>query len=364
MKSRLTFPLLVVLTIAGYGYGVHGSVPDVPTGQWMPGDSLQPPREGAVSVAVDDGRVLVIGGRTAAGPVATVEALNADGSVTVLAPMSAPRLGHTAVLLADGRVLVAGGTTVIATEQSTVEAPTSSTEIFTPGSDAWSASPPLNVARTGHTATALVDGRVMLAGGTGEQGSLDSTEVFEPDQGTFRVAGVLSAARSDAAATVAGESQVLIVGGRNADGVLATADLIDVDSGTVAQIALTSPRAGASVTRLLDGSVLVAGGNNGTDDLASVEVVDLIAGTSTNVASMSQPRSGHQATLLDDNANVLIVGGTNAGAVVTTTEHFIPWIEQFVAYGSRLRPAQPPCCPARAPRVSRRCWREGPAKER
>ena len=145
---------------------------------------------------------------------------------------------------------------------------------------------------------------------------------------------LLSAARSDAAAAVAGETQVLVVGGRNADGVLATADLVDVDSGGVAQIALASPRAGASATRLLDGAVLVAGGNNGTDDLASAEVIDPVSGTSSTVGSMSQPRIGHQATLLDGNANVLVAGGTNSGAIVATTEHFIPWTGQFVAYDS------------------------------
>ncbi len=304
----------------------------------MPGASVAQPREGAVSVVLDDGRVLVIGGRAASGPVATVEALNADGAIAVLPSMSSPRVGHTAVVLADGSVLVAGGTTLVATDQGTVEAPTSSAEIFVPGPDAWVAVSPLNVARTRHTAAVLADGRVLLAGGTGEQGSLDSTEVFEPLQGTFRAAGLLSAARSDAAAAVAGETQVLVVGGRNTDGVLATADLVDVDSGGVAQIALASPRAGASATRLLDGAVLVAGGNNGTDDLASAELIDPVSGTSSTVGSMSQPRIGHQATLLDHNANVLVSGGTNGGAIVATTEHFIPWTGQFVAYDSPATP--------------------------
>ena len=46
---------------------------------------------------------------------------------------------------------------------------------------------------------------------------------------------------------------------------------------------------------------------------------------------MSQPRSGHQATLLDHNATVLIVGGTNNGAIVTTAETFVPWTGQFAA---------------------------------
>ena len=153
MKSRLTLPLLVALTIGGYGVGIHGSVPDVPTGQWMPGASLAQPREGAVSVALDDGRVLIIGGRAAAGPVATVEALNADGSVTLLSPMATPRVGHTAVRLTDGSVLVTGGTTVVATDQGMIETPASITEIFFPGRNAWIETAPLNVARTGHTAT-------------------------------------------------------------------------------------------------------------------------------------------------------------------------------------------------------------------
>ena len=70
--------------------------------------------------------------------------------------------------------------------------------------------------------------------------------------------------------------------------------------------------------------MFVAGGNNGTDDLATAEVIDPVAGTSSTVGSMSQPRRGHQATLLDHNATVLIVGGTNSGAIVTTAETFVP----------------------------------------
>ena len=105
MKSRLTLPLLVALTIGGYGVGIHGSVPDVPTGQWMPGASLAQPRERGI-------------GRTSrrarpdhwrphgcwAGW--DGESLNSDGSLTVLHSMSLPRGGHTAVRLADDRVLV------------------------------------------------------------------------------------------------------------------------------------------------------------------------------------------------------------------------------------------------------------------
>ncbi len=83
MKLRLfAAPFATLLTIASLGMLVHGEVPDVPTGQWLAGPALVQPRAGAVSVALDDGRVLVIGGRTADGPVNTVEVFGTDGSLS------------------------------------------------------------------------------------------------------------------------------------------------------------------------------------------------------------------------------------------------------------------------------------------
>ena len=96
MKARrIAGPLLLLLTIASFGMWVHGAVPDVPTGQWLPGPALAQPREGAVSVALDDGRVLVIGGRTASGPVSTVEVFDANGSLAVGAHLLATRGTHS-----------------------------------------------------------------------------------------------------------------------------------------------------------------------------------------------------------------------------------------------------------------------------
>src|SRR5215208_765716 len=100
MRSRrLAALLFIALTIVSFGIYVHGAVPDVPTGQWLPGPALAQPREGAVSVALDDGRVLVIGGRTADGPVNTVEVFNTNGTMSAGAEMLSPRSGHTATKL-------------------------------------------------------------------------------------------------------------------------------------------------------------------------------------------------------------------------------------------------------------------------
>src|SRR5215207_3728076 len=117
MKSRrIAGPLFLLLIITSFGMWLHGAVPDVPTGQWLPGPALVQPRAGAASVALDDGRVLVIGGRTANGPVDTVEVFNTNGTMSVGAQMLSPRAGHTATKLPDGNVLVVGGTTMVTTD--------------------------------------------------------------------------------------------------------------------------------------------------------------------------------------------------------------------------------------------------------
>jgi len=82
---------------------------------------------------LDDGRVLLIGGRAAGAPVAAVDVVNPDGSITAGIPLSLPRAGHTAVRLADGSVLVAGGTTLVAGDQGTVEAATATAEVLYAG---------------------------------------------------------------------------------------------------------------------------------------------------------------------------------------------------------------------------------------
>jgi hypothetical protein len=359
MRSRrIAGPLFLLLIVASFGMWLHGAVPDVPTGQWLPGPALAQPRAGAVSVALDDGRVLVIGGRTASGPVDTVEVFNTNGTMSLGAQMRSPRSGHTATKLPDGNVLVVGGTTMVTTDHGSgpvsAEAVTNSAEVYDVSAGVWYPGSSLSTPRTGHTATAVLDGRVLLAGGAGDTGAaLDTFEVFNPESGVFSSAGLLSAARTGHAAAVAGKTKVVVAGGQNANGVLATADVIDLETGTVSGLMLNSARAGASATTLLDGKILVAGGSDGANDLASAEVINPATGLSTSTGSMAQPRRGHGALLLENNNTVLIAGGTNGGAVVTTAEQFIPWSGAFSLTGS-------PADSRRSPILSS-VWKDGTA---
>jgi hypothetical protein len=73
--------------------------------------------------------------------------------------MSVARDQHTATLLEDGTVLIAGGW------KDTTTGATSSAEIYKPSGGTFSTVSPMNSGRYGHTATALPNRKVLLAGG-------------------------------------------------------------------------------------------------------------------------------------------------------------------------------------------------------
>lgn len=66
----------------------------------------------------------------------------------------------------------------------------------------------MSLARSGHTATLLKDGRVLVAGGG------DRAEIFDPKTVTFaQAAGSLDQPRHFSTATLLADGRVLIVGG-------------------------------------------------------------------------------------------------------------------------------------------------------
>lgn len=82
---------------------------------------------------------------------------------TVSGTLSTPRSGHSATLLPSGKVLVAGGA-------DSSGAATASAELYDPTTGAWAPTAPLTHARTQHVAAVLSSGRVLVAGGTSSLG--------------------------------------------------------------------------------------------------------------------------------------------------------------------------------------------------
>jgi Flp pilus assembly secretin CpaC len=116
--------------------------------------------------------VLFTGGTDASGPLASTEFYMPDGSFDPGVPMLQARTNHTAVALQDGRVLVAGGTTIDGSLTNTAE-------IYDLNTNSWTAvSGGMITARARHTASLLPDGRVLIAGGDSANGPANTLEVF------------------------------------------------------------------------------------------------------------------------------------------------------------------------------------------
>ncbi|MFB3915355.1 MAG: chitobiase/beta-hexosaminidase C-terminal domain-containing protein [Terriglobales bacterium] len=343
---RRAFSLLIgsFVLILAFGLAVNASLPQVTTGMWQSAGNLSAARMSAASAVMYDGRVLLTGGAASDGTVlASAEIFNSDGTFVTVAPMHMPRRGHAAVWLMDGYVLVTGGTT-------TGGGSLNSAEMYDPLTDTWTLLPASMVdARVGHTATQLPDGNVLLAGGENSSGALASTEIFSLTAETFSFAGNMATGRTAHAAAALHDGRVLIAGGTNANGgTLASTDIYDPDTGSILPgPSLSTPRAGASATTLLDGTVLIAGGRypegvtppSTIAELNTAEIYVPVTGTITAVTSqLTYPRAGHEAFLLPNNNNVLIVGGTCGGVDLEKAELYTPWTGQFTQTGSMATP--------------------------
>jgi hypothetical protein len=192
----------------------------------------------------------------------------------------------------------------------------------------------MTVARSGHTATLLHDGRVLIVGGcTSSAGTCmtKSAEIYDPGTGTFRETGSMAVARLNHKATLLDDGSVLITGGMTATAedrvrlvTVASAEVFDpVTERFSAAGSMAAPRAQYTATRLPDGKVLIAGGIGPGDAPAlATELYDPSTRTFSRGASMSDARSEHTATLLSD-GRVLLAGGTGGSPGRRVTLHTV-----------------------------------------
>ncbi|WP_437591162.1 Kelch repeat-containing protein [Sorangium sp. So ce1000] len=288
-------PVRVALRVAGRAVELFAEAEAEAGGEallidpaWVAALPMNQARQGHTATLLQDGRVLVAGGRGVSSVLlASAELFQpATGTWLLTAPMSAARERHTATLLPSGDVLVVGGATA---------------ELYHPATNTWSAAARPAASRSGHTATLLEDGTVLVMDSA-------STERYHPASDSWTPAASMPGAQSSHAAVRLLDGRVLVVGGEDSEVYDPAADAWSSPAITAA------PHDGHTATVMPNGKVLVVGGTQVTDvpggmRSSPVEVYDPVAnGWTAPGLSFFGGITYHTATLLPD-GKVLIAGG-------------------------------------------------------
>src|SRR4051794_12685378 len=261
-----------------------------PASVWIKTGNMAAARTDFAATLLPDGRVLVVGGRSAGKPnLDSAETYDpATGRWTSAGKMSHGRNFPTATLLRDGKVLVVGGA--------------GASDLFDPATGSWTTTGATLDARGQHVAVGLPDGRVLVAGGNPSD-TIGTSEVYDPATGTWSKSGDMTMWRASPSITLLDTGKVLVTGGFSADG--RSAELYDPTTGTwKATSGMANARGGdgQTATKLADGTVLVTG------LAAAAERFDPVSGTWTSAGNLTHALGGQTATSLGD-GRVLVAGG-------------------------------------------------------
>lgn len=229
------------------------------------------------------------------------------GSISPAQEMLQPRSGHTATLLPDGKVLIVGG---MRRNQDFYK----SAELYDPATGKFQLTGEMSIGRVGQVAVLLRSGKVLIAGGwISSHGTTDSAELYDPVTGKFTVIAKMTTRRARPSATLLNDGNVLLAGGDDhdsPDGAIASAEIFRADTLRFQPTgSFHRPCQGQTATLLNDGKVLMAGGGN-RGLIATAELYDPKTGTFAETGSLNIPRHKHTAGLLPD-GRVLIAGGSD-----------------------------------------------------
>jgi Galactose oxidase, central domain len=327
-----------------YSAAATVAVTTTPT-SFSPTGNLNHGREFHTATLLADGKTLVAGGGVyeaycIAGRYSAELYDAALGVFTSTGTMTDRRYAQTATLLQNGEVLITGGFSFNADAclYDETSPALASAELYDPSSGSFALTDSMTEARGDHTATLLLSGKVLIAGGGKDGGDYPpfanvasaTAEVYDPATGAFTLTGSMTSARTGQTATLLANGKVLIVGGLASASAnpLATAELYDPATGAFTLTRqMEVGRAGHTATLLQDGRVLVTGGLNDQTPaaLATAEIYDPATESFVATGSMTFARLGHTATLLPDGTVLVVGGGTLVAEIYDpSTASFFP----------------------------------------
>lgn len=249
---------------------------DQSSGNWTTLSGLRVPRESHKMVALNDGRVMIIAGNTAGRTqTATTEFFDpatmqfSDGPT-----MNRARVFHSVVLLDDGRVLIAGGDISNTTSESI--------EVYDPATNEFMLIENLEIQP--RAAAKLRDGRVLMVGDF----VVPAAFVFEPDTNSFAPVGDMNNMHAVfPTATALPDGRVLVAGGCSRDAFATNkTDIFDPDTDTFSEGPDMTENRDRHVAMLMpDGLVLIIGGMDNGEFYASGEFFDHTDDTITRMGT-------------------------------------------------------------------------------
>ena len=244
---------------------------------------------------------------------------------TTTGNMTTPRFAATATLLLDGKVLIAGGGNL---------GRLSSAELYDPATGLFAPTGGMTTARTWLTAILLADGRVLILGGSPEQPH--SVELYDPSTGAFTAAGDIGGTASSAALLQTGK--VLIAA-------IPFAELYDpvtstfAPTGAYASSLVTGPGGllpGPPIaTSLADGRVLITWNSTQTELYDPGTGAFSVTGTMTAHGAWAD---GYSATLLPNGKVLVAGGGDDDESLYASAELYDPQTTTFTATGHMAQP--------------------------
>lgn len=183
------------------------------TETWERAPALATSRIFHTASLLSDGSVLIVGGESDPGlgpstrePVLSSVERYKDGRLEEVNSLRVARARHTATTLVDGSVLVAGG---FDNEGKAI----ADAELWDVARRVWRAISPMQTPRHSHSSTLLSDGRVMIAGGVGADGeTIGSVEIWDPARNAWSAGDPMLLAMKELTTTRLANGDVLAVG--------------------------------------------------------------------------------------------------------------------------------------------------------
>src|ERR1035437_2914951 len=317
-----------VLVTGGYnshnGSLTNVDIYDPSTQTWSLNAGMQTARYRHTATLLTNGQVLVAGGISGGSSCELFDP--ASGTWTNTGSLNVGRYDHIATLLKNGQVLVAGGSD---NNAFTI----TNAEIYDPNTRVWTAVNGMSVPRSLPSATLLPNGMVLVAGGGAASISAiyySSAEIYDPSPGRWIGTRSMATPRVRHSATLLLNGKVLVAGGQNgarppAHPTLSSAELYDPATGKWTPASdMNFPRSWFTATLLPSGRVLAAGGQD-FGYYNNAEVYDPMADAWTLTSnSMNRAHADHVATRLS-NGTILVTGGYNAtNGYLINTELYYP----------------------------------------